>query len=166
MQAILYLILCSMGSQCSCLRRGLACSALRYLRMSLAAEFRLYFGMVWWLSVDNLPVWNCSSLIWTNYCLGCVSSEILADGAYASDFSVCSLTCFDDVLFHWKIAIKDVWKIAIKDVCFSKVFKERFLACNVIELLEQYMDINSCSYAWKKKSWLIFEGNRCEWFIW
>ena len=38
-QAILYLILCSMGRQCSCLRRGLACSALRDLRMSLAVEF-------------------------------------------------------------------------------------------------------------------------------
>ena len=38
-KATLYLILCSMGSQCSCLRRRLACSTLRDLRMSLAAEF-------------------------------------------------------------------------------------------------------------------------------
>ena len=36
-KATLYLILCSMGSQCSCLRRRLACSILRNLRMSLAA---------------------------------------------------------------------------------------------------------------------------------
>ena len=32
----------------------------------------------------------------------CVFSEILANGTYASDFSVCSLTRFDDVLFHRK----------------------------------------------------------------
>ena len=38
-KATLYLILCSMGSQCSCLRRRLACSALLDLRISLAAEF-------------------------------------------------------------------------------------------------------------------------------
>ena len=30
---------CSVGSQCKCFRRGLSCSALRDLRMSLAAEF-------------------------------------------------------------------------------------------------------------------------------
>ena len=38
-RAILYLILCYMGSQCSCLKRSLACSALRDLRMSLSTEF-------------------------------------------------------------------------------------------------------------------------------
>ena len=35
----LLLILCSMGRQCNCFRRGLACSALRDFRMSSAAEF-------------------------------------------------------------------------------------------------------------------------------
>ena len=38
-QDILYLILCSVGSQCTCLRRALACSPPRDLRMSLAAAF-------------------------------------------------------------------------------------------------------------------------------
>ena len=37
-QDVLYLILCSMGSQCNCFKRGLACSALQDLGMSLAAK--------------------------------------------------------------------------------------------------------------------------------
>ena len=42
----------------------------------------------------------------------CVFSEILANGTYASEFNVCSLTRFDDVLFHLKIAIKDEADVA------------------------------------------------------
>ena len=44
--------------------------------------------------------------------LGCAFSEILANGTYASDFSVCGLTRFDDVLFNSKIAVKDEAEIA------------------------------------------------------
>ena len=37
---------------------------------------------------------------------------MLANGTYASDFKVCSLSRFDDVLFDCKIAIKDEAKVA------------------------------------------------------
>ena len=46
-----------------------------------------------WFEVDNLPVGNCYSLIWTGCMrLGCIFGEILANGTYVSDFSICSLT--------------------------------------------------------------------------
>lgn len=40
-------------------------------------------------------------------------SEIPANGTKVSDINECSLkiTCFDDVLFHQKIAIKDEAKV-------------------------------------------------------
>ena len=53
----MYVIRCSKRSQCSYLRRGLACSALR----DLAAGF-----FTWWsafLTVNMQPLGNCSSLI-------------------------------------------------------------------------------------------------------
>ena len=53
-----------MGSQCSCLREGLACSALGYLSMSLAAEFCTCWCGLMTVSVDSPTVGNCSSLIW------------------------------------------------------------------------------------------------------
>ena len=59
-----------MGSQFSCLIRGLACSALQDLKLSLAAEFCTYWsGLMTALSVDILLLRNCSFVIWT----GCMS---------------------------------------------------------------------------------------------
>ena len=53
-----YLVICSMESQCSCLRRGLLCSTLQDLRTSLAAEWSD-------LICNSCAIGNCSSLIST-----------------------------------------------------------------------------------------------------
>ena len=36
----------------------------------------------------------------------------MANGSCPSDFNGCSLTCFDDVLFHSKVAIEDEAEVA------------------------------------------------------
>ena len=41
-----------------------------------------------------------------------VFSGILANATYSSDLNDCSFTCFDDVLFHWEIAVEDEAEVA------------------------------------------------------
>lgn len=97
--------------------------------MSLAAEFCtivLKFLMEYLLSV-LIACQQQSNLYKMHKLANCLvaSGERLPTGTYASDFSVCNLKCFDDMLFRLKITVEDEANIADVSRKFSLSVAER-----------------------------------------